>query len=61
MTDDDRPLLPIQYTCQICSGVVEQWVGETGLPERTSCPWCAEEVRKATERMRRRDAQARKR
>jgi hypothetical protein len=45
----------IEYTCQVCRGVVVQLVDERGLPERTTCPWCAEETARAVERFRERE------
>lgn len=48
--------MSIEYVCQVCRGVVVQLVDERGLPERSTCPWCAERTAEAVESLRRREA-----
>lgn len=51
--------MSLEYTCQVCAGVVVQLVDERGLPERSTCPWCEEATAAAVERMRAREARRR--
>lgn len=51
----------LEYTCQVCNGVVVQLIDERGLPERSTCPWCAEQTAEAVERFRQREERERQR
>jgi hypothetical protein len=47
----DEPKPAVQWICPVCMDTVDQPEGETGLPERVSCPSCEKLTREQIERL----------